>query len=355
MSASLLIDGPGMWAFNVELKKIIETSIGRTRQNEVVLQDPRVSSKHAIIYFQDGDWFFKDLGSSNGSMINGRKAELTKLNAGDVLRIGSSEILFKNKEQSSEEDWGKTVMKLNQHELALREALRKAEMSKNEENIVIPDLHIAEADQMENKSIGDSISPETDGSKESFSAQYEQELNAKEAEVQKKSNRAEDMLWVAEKFAEMVGHLARSGGKTKGEFYSKALEGLRDTLEMQNGFMMVPNKEKKRWVIEAWVGDNDEWTTFEKNHPVPLTVANDAYKSNEIISNVWGDHRKALDSSASLMSLNVQTYLAVPIHQNGKKAGLIYLDQRKQFRPIADREVYLVSKIGKYIVELEYN
>lgn len=365
MSASLLIDGPGMWAYNVELKKILETSIGRTRQNELVIPDPRVSSKHAKIFFDNDQWIFEDLGSSNGSTINGQRISGKRvLRPGDQIRLGSSELLFKNKDDKQQEaTWDKTVMRLNQHELALREALKKAQ-DQERSQIAIPDLHIAddpsgfsgetlnpEGDSGDIISSGDMVS----GMYKDQSDQALEELKEEKAKAESEKQKAEDMVWVAEQFADIVGHLARSGATSKTDAYSSALEKMREVLEMENGFLMVPNKEKRRWVIEAWIGNNEEWTSFEKKHPVPLTVANEAYKENHVVSNVWGEHRKALDSSASLLSLNVQTYVAVPLHKFGKKAGLIYMDQRRQFKPILDREVYLINKVGKYIVELEYS
>ncbi|MGF1572964.1 MAG: FHA domain-containing protein [Sumerlaeia bacterium] len=354
MSASLLVDGPGMWAYNIELKKVMPLTIGRTRKNELVLQDQRVSSSHAIVFFDDGKWILEDLDSSNGTQRNGQQVKgKVQIMNGDSIRIGSTEILFKDKESHrAEETWDKTMVKMTQHEIALKAAVKRAEAASNENDVVsIPDLHIADSAEFDGNAIPVSGSDVASGP-DVVSMIYENNAEKAANENQKK---AEDMLWIAEHYAEVVGQLARSGGRSKTEMYTKALEYLCLTIEMQNGFLMVPNKVQKRWVIEAWTGNNEEWTSFEKNHPVPLTVANDAWKNDEIYSNVWGEHRKGNDSSASLLSLNVQTYIAVPIHKSGTKAGLIYLDQRKQLRTIADKEVYLINKLGKYIIEFELN
>jgi hypothetical protein len=350
MSTSFLVDGPGMWAYNVELKKIMPLTIGRTRQNELVLQDQRVSSKHAKVYFQEGRWYLEDLGSSNGTFLNGTQVHgKMPIRNGDSIRIGSTEILFKDKEsQVSEDAWDKTVVKMTQHEIAVKAALKRAEDNTLDSVVSIPDLHIAPTEEIENKKA--EKAPEIASAQDVVSMIYETNVDQ---EARKKQKQAEDMLWIAEKYGEAIGKLARSGSRNKNDMYTKTLEFLCETIEMQNGFLMVPNRVQRRWVIEAWTGTNEEWTTFEKNHPVPLTVANDSWKNDEIISNVWGNHRKGLDSSASLMSLNVQTYIAVPLHKSGEKAGLIYLDQRKQFRPIVDKEVYLINKLGKYIIEFE--
>ena len=43
-----------------------ETRIGRTDENDVKLDDPQVSKRHALISRRDGDWVFLDVGSRNG-------------------------------------------------------------------------------------------------------------------------------------------------------------------------------------------------------------------------------------------------------------------------------------------------
>ncbi len=70
-------------------------TIGRSRQCEVVLDDPNVSRQHAEIRPRGGSWVLTDLGSTNGSSINGRRIngpEVVK--PGDEIEIGTSQIRF---------------------------------------------------------------------------------------------------------------------------------------------------------------------------------------------------------------------------------------------------------------------
>jgi len=71
------------------------SSIGRTRESAIPIADPRTSRRHALIRRQnDGFWFF-DLGSSNGSMINGRRVTTAqRLKEGDLIQIGSHQLRF---------------------------------------------------------------------------------------------------------------------------------------------------------------------------------------------------------------------------------------------------------------------
>lgn len=66
-------------------------SIGRGPENTVTLEDPELSRRHAVVYETAGQIVVKDLGSSNGSFVNGRRIEgPTQLHAGDRLVIGRS-------------------------------------------------------------------------------------------------------------------------------------------------------------------------------------------------------------------------------------------------------------------------
>lgn len=62
--------------------------IGRSGESAVPVPDPRVSRRHAMIRRQDDGFWFFDLGSVNGSLINGRRVTTSQLLAsGDEIRI----------------------------------------------------------------------------------------------------------------------------------------------------------------------------------------------------------------------------------------------------------------------------
>jgi hypothetical protein len=70
-------------------------TIGRSRQCDVVLNDPNVSRQHAEIRPRGGSWVLSDLGSTNGSLLNGRRIEgPEQVKPGDEIEIGTSSIRF---------------------------------------------------------------------------------------------------------------------------------------------------------------------------------------------------------------------------------------------------------------------
>jgi pSer/pThr/pTyr-binding forkhead associated (FHA) protein len=62
--------------------------IGRGRSADLVIAEPTISRAHAAIGY-DGDGFFmQDLGSTNGTRVNGRREARVPLSDGDALQLG---------------------------------------------------------------------------------------------------------------------------------------------------------------------------------------------------------------------------------------------------------------------------
>jgi pSer/pThr/pTyr-binding forkhead associated (FHA) protein len=69
--------------------------IGRSRRCDFVVRDPSVSRRHALLVRSaDDDWTLYDLGSTNGTRINGWRVERATLRAGDDLELGGTRFRF---------------------------------------------------------------------------------------------------------------------------------------------------------------------------------------------------------------------------------------------------------------------
>lgn len=67
------------------------TSIGRAKSSAIVLDDGYVSTEHALLVQRGGQWWLEDLGSRNGTLLNGVElAETAVVSAGDVITIGGT-------------------------------------------------------------------------------------------------------------------------------------------------------------------------------------------------------------------------------------------------------------------------
>lgn len=83
-----------------ELDKPLIT-IGRVADNDIQIDDAAVSSRHAQLslvpneYLDDhNDVYIEDLGSTNGTKVNGRAVETQMLKNGDMVQIGKHQFTF---------------------------------------------------------------------------------------------------------------------------------------------------------------------------------------------------------------------------------------------------------------------
>jgi len=68
--------------------------IGRSRECDLVLDDPNVSRRHAELRREDDGWVVQDLGSTNGIKLNGKRSRGGRLNPGDEITLGVSRLTF---------------------------------------------------------------------------------------------------------------------------------------------------------------------------------------------------------------------------------------------------------------------
>jgi sigma-B regulation protein RsbU (phosphoserine phosphatase) len=62
--------------------------VGRESRCSLVIEDPRVSKRHAEIVWSDPGWTLEDLGSKNGTTVNGAPAARVELRDGDAISFG---------------------------------------------------------------------------------------------------------------------------------------------------------------------------------------------------------------------------------------------------------------------------
>ncbi len=94
----VVVREPGEDLRSYDLRADQAFAVGRVRDgNTLSLPDPALSSQHFRIVPADGRHYFIDLGSTNGSSINGQRVDgARELHSGDVIRAGLAEFEFKS-------------------------------------------------------------------------------------------------------------------------------------------------------------------------------------------------------------------------------------------------------------------
>jgi pSer/pThr/pTyr-binding forkhead associated (FHA) protein len=73
-----------------------DTQIGKGPRNDIVMADAAVSAAHAIIHIEGETYTITDIGSRNGTFVNGERVSAArKLNHGDVISMGLSKLTFR--------------------------------------------------------------------------------------------------------------------------------------------------------------------------------------------------------------------------------------------------------------------
>jgi FHA domain-containing protein len=68
--------------------------LGRSRDCDIPIEDPNISRRHAEVVLEDGGWWIVDLGSTNGIEVNGQRVDRARLEVGDHIVLGRTELVF---------------------------------------------------------------------------------------------------------------------------------------------------------------------------------------------------------------------------------------------------------------------
>lgn len=87
----LSLDGVVLREVNLAKER---TTIGRRSHNDLVIDNLAVSGEHAVVFTTGSDVYLEDLGSTNGTTVNGQPIKKHLLQSGDVIEIGKYRLKF---------------------------------------------------------------------------------------------------------------------------------------------------------------------------------------------------------------------------------------------------------------------
>ena len=123
------------------LKGDKQVVIGRSSELDMVLVEDMVSRKHAKIAVNGDKITIEDLGSTNGTFVNGEKIKQSRIKEGDRILIGTS--ILKLVQQGEGSSMDETMVKQNLDRIALeseRRATKQSSMTGKIEEVPLPDL-----------------------------------------------------------------------------------------------------------------------------------------------------------------------------------------------------------------------
>ncbi|HEY1335114.1 MAG TPA: FHA domain-containing protein [Myxococcaceae bacterium] len=125
------------------LKMSRQVTIGRSSELDMVLVEDMVSRKHAKITVGPGKVLIEDLGSTNGTFVNGEKIRQARLKEGDRILIGTSILKLVQREAGAQAELSDAEMRERLEEAAQAQASKTnktSSMTGKIEDIPLPDL-----------------------------------------------------------------------------------------------------------------------------------------------------------------------------------------------------------------------
>ena len=78
----------------------IVTTIGRSLESEIVVQDEHVSRKHAQIRYENDEYILYDLDSTGGTFLNNKKVNRSVLHVGNIITLTNVPMVFVGEEHN---------------------------------------------------------------------------------------------------------------------------------------------------------------------------------------------------------------------------------------------------------------
>jgi len=89
----VLASGSSSLSTGAHLPLLPLTSLGRAPSNTILRDDSFASNQHAVVMLRSGQWWLEDVGSSNGTLLNGyRVEEPVVISSGDIIGLGQVEL-----------------------------------------------------------------------------------------------------------------------------------------------------------------------------------------------------------------------------------------------------------------------
>ena len=299
-----------------------EISVGRDKDNDIVLSDQRASRQHAQIKKENDQYVIHDLGSVNGTLVNETRTSTAALKHNDQIKIGNSILIFLEKEERTEtiqknlvvsqesdyEDWTEKTISVSPDDSCLagfearpvsrKEKKRKFQLSRKQEE------------------------PEPQDELESL-------------------ERANKALYVLYEISRQLNSM-----KSFDEILKEMMDLLFKVIDADYGFLILTDHRKEEDYSPLIVKYRDETKKGTKEIKASRSIINRVIddKVALLTSNAQEDSR--LGATESLISQNIRSAMCVPLWQKDEIIGIIQLDSVRYDNQFTEDELELLKTIG---------
>ena len=254
--------------------------LGRDVSNAIQLHDTEVSRRHAIIRRTGDSYSLTDLGSSNGTFVNGKRVDTHELISGDEVQLGSTQMLFTGGADSTNSDLAEKIDIITRHQPGDRS--RIVHSISQEEGSRIFDL-------------------EVEGTQSPWLA------------------RARSNLQIMYRTALAVSHTLEID-----QLLDRIMQLIFEWVEADRGCIMLLHPDTKN--LEPQVRRNRSGINPEEKITISKTILDYVLEHGEgvLTSDAREDNRWS--PAASILQMGVREAICVPMQGRYNTVGVIYID-----------------------------
>jgi len=305
-----------------------ETTIGRGQDNDIVLSDPIVSTRHAKITKQEDGYLLTDSGSYNGTRINEEYIQKALLKHNDEIRIGQNRLTFLTKDETSPsitktivlekdsgyEKWHQQTVKISPEESCQKDSHSLLITPESEKGLM--------------KRVVSAVSK-----KKSPQRKVKTEPIALE--------RANKALFVLYEISRQLNSIHDFD-----ELLRKIMDFIFMVIDADYGFLILTDNEKNNQFIPVVVRYKEEKARTKGEIKASRTIINKVIQDKVALltSNAMADPR--LNYAKSLVGQKIRSAMCVPLWKREKIIGVIQLDSIRSDNRFTEDDLELLKTIG---------
>jgi pSer/pThr/pTyr-binding forkhead associated (FHA) protein len=294
-------------SYNFPLNKD-KTIIGRSKGNDIVLPDPRISSKHAEIISKGKSFILNDLKSHNGTRVNEKFIQSHSLKHDDEIRLGQYTLTFLTKE--------KTVS------APTKTLLLEKEGDYGQWHQQTLKINPEESCQIDSQSLLISPEPKKSQKEEAAPARLsKREAHPKTEKGLLSPERANKVLFVLYEISRQLNTIHDFN-----ELLKKIMDYIFMVIDADYGFLILTDDDKDKDFIPVVIKYKDDKVKTKKGIRASRTIINKVIQDQVALltSNAMVDPRFGL--ADSLVGQNIRSAMCVPLWRKDEIIGVIQLD-----------------------------
>ena len=308
-----------------------EITLGRSKDNDVVLSNHAVSRYHARMIETKEGYLLTDLGSFNGTEVNGKSVQNILLNSGDKIGIGPARIVF--------------LADINESSPPAESLILTTESEDEKGRQHVIETSPEPTGQRESQELLVSVDslmlprqePLSGGS---LNVEGNLEVRAELSSLE----RSNKVLFVLYEISKQLNSIHDFN-----ELLNKIMDLIFVIIDADYGFLILTGEEEKDELIPVVVKSRDGEKRDKRELKASRTIIKRVIRDKVALltSNAMTDNR--LDHAKSLFIKQIRSAICVPLWKNEKIIGVIQLDSVRFDNQFTQDDLELLKAIGSHM------